>query len=201
MSNLLNYKILKFLSNEIILFDKQSFKLISGRALRAAFLLPLLAITFVYSSSAADTYSCTVTKIIDGDTFRCTEQNGKEISVRLTGIDTPELNYHPKTAKHAARTGTDAVFLHEIAESAKKFAEKIIPPGKTVRLELDIDPRDGGGRTLAYVWLEDGRMLNEVIMSEGLALPLTIYPNVKYRERFYHAQTEAMRNSRGIWAD
>lgn len=149
MSNLLNYKILKFLSNEIILFDTQSFKLISGRALRAAFLFPLLVITFAYPSSAADTVPCTVTKIIDGDTFRCTGRDGKEISVRLTGIDTPELSYHPKTAQHAARTGTDAAFLHQIAENTKKYAEEIIPPGQTVRLELDIDPEDGGGRTLA----------------------------------------------------
>lgn len=44
---------------------------------------------------------------------------------------------------------------------------------------------DKYGRLLAYVWLSDGRMLNEVLIREGYAQVYTIPPNVKYQERFF----------------
>lgn len=39
-------------------------------------------------------------------------------------------------------------------------------------------------RVLAYVYLPDGRMLNEVLLKEGVAVMMTVPPNVAYVERF-----------------
>ncbi|MFN3265126.1 MAG: thermonuclease family protein, partial [Aquificaceae bacterium] len=55
------------------------------------------------------------------------------------------------------------------------------------------------GRLLAYVWLSDGRMLNEVLVKEGYAMVYTIPPNVKYQERFLQAQRYARENRKGLW--
>ena len=52
------------------------------------------------------------------------------------------------------------------------------------------------GRLLAYLWLSDGRMFNEVPLREGYAQVATFSPNVRYVERFREAQREA---DRGLW--
>ena len=54
---------------------------------------------------------------------------------------------------------------------------------KTVYLEYDASTEDKYGRLLAYVYLSDGRMLQEILLSEGYANLMTIQPNVKYVER------------------
>ena len=52
---------------------------------------------------------------------------------------------------------------------------------------------------LAYVWLSNGKMLNEEIVKAGYASLFTHPPNVKYRERFQKAYREARENRRGLW--
>jgi len=68
-------------------------------------------------------------------------------------------------------------------------------------LELDVQERDKHGRLLAYVYLSDGRMLNEEIVKAGYAYALSVPPNVKYRERFLMAFREALQYKRGLWRD
>lgn len=44
-----------------------------------------------------------------------------------------------------------------------------------------MEPRDRYGRLLAYLWLADGTLFNELLLGEGYAQLLTIPPNnVKY---------------------
>ena len=44
--------------------------------------------------------------------------------------------------------------------------------------------RDRYSRLLGYVYLADGRMLNEVILRQGLAELFVIPPNLRYSRRF-----------------
>ena len=60
--------------------------------------------------------------------------------------------------------------------------------------------RDKYGRLLAYVWIGD-KMLNEELLREGLAVLLTIPPDVRYVERFKRAQEEAREQRRGFLAE
>ena len=69
-----------------------------------------------------------------------------------------------------------------------------------VRLEMDIDPEDQYDRTLAYLWLADGRMLNEEMARSGFALALVYPPNVRYDERIRAAVEEARIARRGLWS-
>ena len=59
---------------------------------------------------------------------------------------------------------------------------------------------DRYGRVLAYVWLPDGRMLNEVLLKEGYAMLYTVPPNVKYEEKLKKAYREAVEKGKGLWS-
>lgn len=93
-----------------------------------------------------------VTRVIDGDTV---ELEGGE-RIRYIGIDTPEegeLGFEEATQRNA-----------ELVEE------------KTITLDIcEEEPKDIFGRTLAYV-IVGSSVVNEVLLSEGLAVPLHIPP-------------------------
>ena len=68
-------------------------------------------------------------------------------------------------------------------------------------LERDVSELDRFGRLLRYAWLPDGRLVNEVLVAEGLAVVDTFPPDVKYVDRFLAAQSSAREAGLGQWAD
>ena len=64
---------------------------------------------------------------------------------------------------------------------------------------MDAGDTDKYGRLLRYVYTEDGKMFNEVLVQEGYAQVMTIQPNVKYQERFVQAQRQAREGKKGLW--
>ena len=94
------------------------------------------------------------TRVVDGDTI-IVRIEGKEERVRLIGVDTPET-VHPKKS------------VEYFGKEASEFTRKMVE-GKKVILEYDWQRRDKYGRLLAYVYLEDGTLLNgEIIKQKGL---------------------------------
>ena len=120
-----------------------------------------------------------VLRVIDGDTFILA--SGEH--VRLIGINSRE--YEPWKN-----------FVQPCGREACDFAKKLLT-GKTVSLERDEEPKDKYGRTLAYAYLDDGRMVNEILTREGYAEARTYKPNVRYREIFKTAAQEAKKNKAG----
>jgi micrococcal nuclease len=121
-----------------------------------------------------------VTKHTDGDTLWLSGI-GK---VRLIGVDTPEVY------------GGVECFGRE----ASAFVERLVPLGARVSYRLGVEERDRYGRALAYVYLDDGRFLNLLLVRRGFAQPLTIPPNVEFSERFVAAARSARSAGRGLWA-
>lgn len=149
--------------------------------------IALAAAFYLYNTYAAkerrvDEYR--VAEVIDGDTI--TIEDGKGTLVRYIGIDTPEI----------ARQDSPG---DPFSEEAKKLNGTLVR-GKSVRLEYDSERYDVYGRLLAYVFV-DGASVNEQMLRQGLATPLFIEPNVKYREEFTRAADEAKKERRGIWGD
>ncbi len=72
---------------------------------------------------------------------------------------------------------------------------------KNVYLEYDAGRTDKYDRVLAYVYTEDGVMVNNLLLEEGMAKIMTIQPNVKYVELFKQTQETARENGAGFWAD
>jgi micrococcal nuclease len=128
----------------------------------------------------------TIKKFVDGDTFWINDGSSKGLKIRLIGVDTPE---------NKARFGKPKEYF---GDEASAFTKKMLS-GKKVRLEYDIDEFDSFGRTLAYVYLEDGTFLNEELIKQGFATVMTVQPNSKYADHFYKLQVEARENNRGLW--
>ncbi|NDY42228.1 hypothetical protein G3N55_05145 [Dissulfurirhabdus thermomarina] len=125
---------------------------------------------------------CRVTWVYDGDTIRL--RTGEH--VRYIGIDAPEV-------AHDDRPGDPLG-----TEAARRNRELVA--GKTVRLEWDRERHDVHGRLLAYVWLPDGRMVEEILVEEGLARACAVPPNTAHFDEIVAAQRRAMAARRGLWA-
>jgi micrococcal nuclease len=135
-----------------------------------------------------------VERAVDGDTLKL--DNGER--VRLIGVDTPETHENPKLRRDAARTGEDVQTILNMGRQAHDFTRKIVE-GQEVRLEFDVQPRDKYGRLLAYVYLSDGTFLNEEIIKNGYAYPMTIPPNVHHAEGFKTLFEQAQAQHMGLW--
>jgi micrococcal nuclease len=99
--------------------------------------------------------------------------------VRLEGIDVPDVAQSPWG--ETARSWLEAAIAH-----------------RPVLLESDVQPRDGEGQRLAYLW-QDGVLLNERLVAEGHGIVLPHVPNRKYDDRLSHAQDRARVLGLGIW--
>ena len=124
----------------------------------------------------------TCVKVIDGDTIVL---DGNEI-VRLIGIDTPETKDPRKPLQYYGR-------------EAYEFTKKLVK-GKKVRLAYDLNKKDKYGRTLAYVYLEDGTFLNAEIIKQGYGFAYRYFV-FKYFDEFKQYEREARENEIGLWSD
>ena len=121
-----------------------------------------------------------VTAVTDGDTITLSGIG----RTRLIGVDTPEVYGHSECYGHAASA----------------FTKRVLAPGRVVKVRIGRESHDRYGRTLAYVWLGDGRFFNELLAERGYATPLTIPPNDDYAKRFVAAARRAREAGRGLWA-
>lgn len=122
-----------------------------------------------------------VQKAVDGDTLRL--KDGR--SVRLVGIDAPEIDHENGDHQH-------------MALEASRFLSKLTN-GKRIRLEKDQSDHDRYGRILAYAFDSNGQMLNQLIVANGFAHVLYLSPDVKAHETLLGAQRQAMTNKQGKW--
>lgn len=85
-------------------------------------------------------------------------------------------------------------------DEATRFVEDLLSPGERVRLERDVSETDRFGRLLRYVYLDDGRMLNELLVAEGYASVATFPPDLRHLDRMRAAEREARTAGRGLWS-
>ncbi|MBI4974842.1 MAG: thermonuclease family protein [Candidatus Omnitrophica bacterium] len=160
--------------------------------------------SLLYSSSNALTQSeaapsqdkfLYVRRVIDGDTIKLSDGQ----KVRLIGIDTPESYYSDKLLRDSKRSRKDIKTILKLGKRASSFTRELCL-GKKVRLEYDVVKKDRYGRTLAYVYLENGTFVNAKILEEGYAQVMTVPPNVKYADYFLRIQGEARDKNKGLWS-
>ena len=165
------------------------------RIIAAAFLFVCLCLDSSYSHTP---FYCAITKIVDGDTVYCTNEDDIQ-KVRLIGIDAPESIINTKAYKDSKRTGQAIETIKKMGEKSKEFVISRVPIGTRVELEFDIQVKDRYRRTLAYIYLPDGTMLNNLIVKEGYAQVATYPPNIKYQSLFMKSQKKAKLHKLGIW--
>ncbi len=125
-----------------------------------------------------------VLNVIDGDTVIIDDV--RKSRVRYLGIDTPEIAYQGSPGD-------------PMSQEARDFNEKLVR-SKTVKLEFDEEKYDVYGRILAYVYVDD-LLVNEELLKEGLATALIIEPNSMYSEIIFNALRQAKKNKKGMWGE
>lgn len=125
-----------------------------------------------------------VSRVIDGDTIEVV-LDGQTHTVRYIGIDAPESVDPTRAAEpfgvEAASRNRDLVF------------------GQQVILEKDVSESDQFGRLLRYVRLADGTMVNEILVTEGLAEAKNYPPDVKYADQLSALEASSRKQERGMW--
>lgn len=146
---------------------------------RRARVLVLLALCAGCAAAPAEAQR--VRQVIDGDTITV---SGVGV-VRLLGVDAPE-----KTGGYRDS--------EPFGDAATKYMRGLLE-GQDVRLEYDGARKDQYNRTLAYVWLKDGRLANLEIIRAGYA---ETYRRFEYRMKgdFFAAERDAKAARRGMWA-
>lgn len=132
----------------------------------------------------------TVEHVHDGDTLflRTTQPNAlvattDAVKVRLLGIDTPEV-------------GDDAECF---GDQATEQLRTLLPDGSQTWITADQDPTDQYGRSLFYLWTDDGRFVNYELVAGGAAESLMIAPNDAYYPLLRAAEDAATRSGTGMW--
>ncbi|MBW3660475.1 MAG: thermonuclease family protein [Gemmatimonadetes bacterium] len=126
---------------------------------------------------AAPPEACTVAFVVDGDTFNCRDGT----TVRLLLVDAPE----------GGRFG----------DAARRALATLVPVDSTVRIETDREIRDGQGRLQGYVRLDDGRLVNDVLIRKGFAFFEPNPPNHRHAGRLRAAEDLARSEGLGVWSE
>lgn len=130
------------------------------------------------STSSEEYYE--VSRVIDGDTV-VLEKNGKEETVRLIGIDSPERG---------------ECFYEESKNRMEELTSDDL-------IKIEKDPtqneRDIYNRLLGYLYSEDGEFINKKMVGEGYAREYTYKTPYMYQGEFLSSEGGAKRQARGVW--
>ncbi len=158
------------------------------RALGLAVVIAAFPTTCTLSRADTQAGPVVVSTVFDGDTI-VVVLGGREVTIRLIGVDTPET----------ARPDTPVQFY---GPEASDFTRRALL-GKQVRLEFEAPGRPGGatdkyGRTLAYIITGDGTNFNLELVKLGYGRAYTKYP-FRYQRAFEKAEKAARRAGLGMW--
>jgi micrococcal nuclease len=114
-----------------------------------------------------------IVKFVDGDGIILKDIiSKKEIEVRLYGIDAPEINYCNKIKKDEKELQIPAALLIKLGFLSFNFLKDQVNLGDLCTLVQEQNNLvDKFGRHLGYLILNDGRVLNEIMIKEGYAKP------------------------------
>lgn len=128
-----------------------------------------------------------VVSVVDGDTVKLSI-DGTTQTIRLIGLDTPETVDPRKPVQ---------CFGKEASNKAKELLA-----GRSVRIEVDASQGtlDKYGRTLGYIFRDDGLFYNKYMIEQGFAHEYTYNIPYKYQSEFKAAEKSARENQRGLWS-
>lgn len=118
-----------------------------------------------------------ISRVFDGYSF----QVGGGLRGALIGVSAPSKR---------ARGGKESF------EFLKKLLE-----GNEVQLEVDKKLVDAYGQARYYVYLDDGTLVNKIVLLRGYARAVIKHPNVRHRKELLEAEKLAKSFKRGIWGN
>jgi micrococcal nuclease len=149
-----------------------------------------------------------VAKVIDGDTF-VIKAGTEEYTVRLIGVDAPEVHPSAKLEADASLTKQDRDTILALGRKSADFVHQLCND-RACRLEYDKANADKGhrdayGRLLVYLWIKDKQgkalLVNAHVIAQGYARALTAFAfDTDFKDEFVRLQQEARVGRRGLWA-
>ena len=145
--------------------------------------------------------TATITHVVDGDTVEVRFADGSTDTIRLLGVDSPEVSGDVSPGEFGLDDdGATRDCLRAAGESASAFARDQLS-GREVIVATDAtaDRRGGYGRLLAYVSLPDAaESFNHALLERGLA---RVYVTDFARLSAFESAAETARaDGRGLWA-
>lgn len=128
--------------------------------------------------------SVVVAHVHDGDTLRLTDHR----KIRLIGINTPELARDQQPEQTYARQARQALI------------QLLRPSNNRISIRYGQQREDKYRRTLAHLYLPDGRNIQQLLLSQGLATAFTTPPNNQLSTCYRRAEQAAIRQRLGIWS-
>lgn len=144
---------------------------------------PLLLLILLVCLAQGNAIRHRVKYVYDGDTVQL--ENGQRL--RYLGINAPEVRHGHRKAEH-------------MANAARKLNRELVLNAR-VSLGYDKRKKDRYGRLLAYVFLKDGEMVNNMLIQRGLAHVMINDEDIKYRDLLLASQRTAINNRLGIWQE
>ena len=140
----------------------------------------LFNFNFVYADSIK------LSKCVDGDTFKLII-DGKEETVRLLAVDTPE----------SVKQDTEVEYY---AKEASDYTCNKLKKSKNIKIEYDnnSDKTDKYNRLLLWVFIDD-KLLQSDLVENGYAKVAYLYNDYKYTNTLLEKQEFASSNNIGIW--
>lgn len=135
-----------------------------------------------------DRQDAVVTHVLDGDTVRIRRSPAaNEETVRLLGIDAPEMRYDDGSGP-----------AHWGSQATAHLRALIDGEPVTVRLDAT-ETRDKYERLLAYLYLGNGENVNLALVRDGHAYAHRSFAH-SLRRQFEQAEDDARGKGRGLWA-
>jgi len=147
-----------------------------------------------------DGISVTIVEVVDGDTVDIRYENGTRETIRLLGVDTPEVYTENDPAEFEGIPDTEAGrnCLERWGEEASAFAtERLANEEATLVFDPDSDRRGSYDRLLGYLYVSN-TSFNYQLVETGHA---RVYESAFRREQLYlDAESAAQENTTGLWA-
>lgn len=145
-------------------------------------------------------WTVTVERVVDGDTMEVRFPNGEVDTVRLLGVDTPEVTGEndPDEFEGVPDTTAGNDWLAEWGDRASAFATDELED-REVRIAVDpqADRRGSYGRLLVYLYTDSETSFNRELLDRGLA---RLYDSeFSKRAAFESAESDARRDDVGLW--
>lgn len=143
--------------------------------------------------------SATVQQVVDGGSLKVII-NGKEERLQLIGIELPEGRTFDKSSRELTPAERESEKRATMKQEAAKYLKSLVQKGDPIGVEFDAEQKDKRGNLLGYIYLSDGRLLNEEIIRVGYVNNVNTPPNIKYQNRFLSASKQARDGKKGLFA-
>lgn len=144
-------------------------------------------------------YQIHITSIIDGDTVQARMPSGNIETIRLLGIDTPEL-FIDDNNEYEYHSITNLTCLTYYAHQSKNYTEEhLLNTPCFIQFDADAGYKDVYDRWLSYIYLDNNTDFNADLIRKGFA---RVYVKETFykKEDYLKLEENAIEDNIGLWS-